>query len=60
MTRADENRAVIEGFWNDLYGQDLAAAAARFEPDGEYTDISTPEDDVARGPDEITRYLHSH
>ncbi len=57
MTRADENRAVIEGFWHDLYRQDLAAAAARFHPDGEYTDVSTPEDDVARGPDEITRRL---
>ena len=31
--------------------QDPKAAAARFAPDGEYTDVETPEDDVARGPD---------
>ena len=57
MTRADENRALIEGFWEDLYNQDLAAAAARFTPAGEYTDVATPADDVARGADEIVRRL---
>ncbi len=57
MTKADENRTVIEGFWDDLYDQDLVGLVARFEPDGEYTDVSTPEDDVARGPVEITRRL---
>jgi limonene-1,2-epoxide hydrolase len=57
MARADENRAVIEGFWDELYRQDLHAAAARFTPDGEYTDITTPDDDVARGPEEIVRRL---
>jgi ketosteroid isomerase-like protein len=57
MTRFDENRTVIEGFWDDLYRQDLAAAAARFDPQGEYTDVTTPADDVARGPDEIIRRL---
>lgn len=57
MTRADENRALIEGFWEDLYHPDLAAAAARFTPEGEYTDVATPEDDVARGADEIVRRL---
>ena len=57
MTRADENRAVIEGFWNDLYRQDLESLVARFDPEGEYTDVSTPDDDVARGPGEITSRL---
>jgi ketosteroid isomerase-like protein len=57
VTRADENRSVVEAFWTDLYRQDLAAAAARFTPDGQYTDVATPEDDVARGPDEIVRRL---
>ncbi len=57
MTRADDNRALIEGFWEDLYRQDLPAAASRFAPDGEYTDITTPAEDVARGPDEIVRRL---
>jgi limonene-1,2-epoxide hydrolase len=54
---ADENRRVVEGFWDDLYRQDLAAAAARFAPDGTYTDVGTPDDDVARGPDEVVRRL---
>ena len=48
---------MVEGFWTDLYRQDLAAAASRFAPDGTYTDIETPEDDVAVGPDEIVRRL---
>lgn len=57
MTRADDNRTLVEAFWADLYRPDLEAAAARFAPDGEYTDITTPDDDVARGPDEIVRRL---
>jgi limonene-1,2-epoxide hydrolase len=57
MTKSDENRTVIEGFWDDLYRQDLAAAAARFDSEGDYTDVATPADDVARGPDEIVRRL---
>ncbi len=57
MGAADENRRLIEGFWADLYRQDLQAAAARFAPDGTYTDVETPEDDVARGPDEIVARL---
>ena len=57
MTTADENRRVIEGFWEDLYRQDLEAAAGRFAADGEYTDVTTPADDVARGPEEIVRRL---
>ncbi|HXB38156.1 MAG TPA: nuclear transport factor 2 family protein [Acidimicrobiales bacterium] len=57
MSAADENRKVIEGFWDDLYRPDLEAAAGRFAPDGTYTDVGTPEDDVARGPDEIVRRL---
>ena len=57
MTRADDNRTLIETFWADLYRPDLEAAAARFAPDGEYTDVTTPDDDVAHGPDEIVRRL---
>ena len=57
MSKADENRALVEGFWADLYRPDLPAAAARFAPDGAYTDAATPADDVARGPAEIVRRL---
>jgi limonene-1,2-epoxide hydrolase len=59
-TKVEENRAVVEGFWADLYRPALAgleAAAARFAPDGAYTDVTTPEDEVARGPEEIVRRL---
>jgi limonene-1,2-epoxide hydrolase len=57
VSKAIENRALIEAFWDDLYRPDIHAAAARFAPDGEYTDITTPDDDVARGPDQIVRRL---
>ena len=57
MTAADENRKVVEGFWEELYRPDLEAAASRFAPDGTYTDVCTPEDDVAVGPGEIVKRL---
>ncbi len=57
VTKTDENREVVEGFWADLYRQDLEAAASRFTADGEYTDVTTPDDDIARGPEEIVRRL---
>ena len=34
MTRTEENRRLIEGFWVDLYRQDFAALGARFAEDG--------------------------
>ncbi len=57
MTTADDNRRLIEGFWTDLYNQDFPALVARFDPAGQYTDVVTPDDDVATGPSEITARL---
>jgi limonene-1,2-epoxide hydrolase len=57
VTGTDENRGLIAGFWVDLYRQDFVAVGARFDDQGEYTDIVTPADDVARGPAEITARL---
>ena len=57
MGTAEENRQVIEGFWDELYRQDLEAAAGRFAPHGTYTDVGTPDDDVAHGPEEIVKRL---
>ena len=57
MGSAEENRRLIEGFWDDLYRQDFESLGSRFDPQGEYTDNETPEDDVARGPAEITARL---
>ena len=57
MASAQQNRSLIEGFWEDLYRQDFASLGSRFDPRGEYTDVGTPADDVARGPAEITARL---
>jgi limonene-1,2-epoxide hydrolase len=51
------NRALIEQFWEDLYRRDFDRVGAYFAPDGEYTDMPTPPDDVARGPAEIAARL---
>ena len=44
------NRELVEQLWIDLYNRDFDAVGAAFADDGEYTDIPTPPDDVARGP----------
>ena len=51
------NREVVEKLWSDLYRRDFDAVAAAFAPDGEYTDMGTPTDDVARGPEHIAGRL---
>ena len=52
------NKEVIEQFWAALYtDRDLDAAGAFFAPDGEYTDVPSPADDVAVGPAQITARL---
>ncbi len=52
-----ENRALVEQFWADLYRRDFDAVGAYFADDGEYTDVPTPPDDVARGPAQIAARL---
>ena len=42
MTKAEDNCALIEGFWHDLYQQDFETLVTRFDPRGEYTDDSLP------------------
>src|ERR1043166_2525319 len=51
------NRRLIERFWEDLYRRDFEKVGAYFTGDGEYTDVPTPDDDVARGPREIAARL---
>jgi ketosteroid isomerase-like protein len=51
------NRELIERFWADLYRRDFDAVGAYFAGDGEYTDMPTPPDDVARGPAQIAARL---
>jgi ketosteroid isomerase-like protein len=51
------NRELVERMWVDLYGRDFDAVGAYFADDGEYTDMPTPADDVARGPEQIAARL---
>src|SRR5262249_51166343 len=51
------NRELVEQLWKYLYERDFDAVGAMFADDGEYTDMPTPEDDVARGPAQIAARL---
>ena len=53
----DDLRRLVEDFWADLYRRDFDAVGAWFAPDGEYTDMPTPAEDVARGPEQIAARL---
>ena len=57
MSDTDRNRAAIDGFWPLLYAKDWDGLAALFAPEAEYTDVPTPDDDVAHGPDQIIARL---
>ena len=50
-------RELVEQFWTDLYRRDFEKVGAYFAPDGEYTDMPTPAEDVARGPAQIAARL---
>jgi limonene-1,2-epoxide hydrolase len=52
----ERNRSVVEALWQDLGARDFAAVAARFTPDGHYTDVPAPEEG-AFGPAEIEARL---
>ncbi len=56
MTAAT-NKARITEFWAALYDRDWDALASFFEEDSEYTDVPSPPDDVARGPELIVARL---
>ena len=47
----------IERFWVTLYERDFDGVGAFFADDGEYTDMPTPPEDVARGPAQIAARL---
>ncbi len=51
------NRAVTEQLWADLYHRDFDAVGSHFAEDGTYTDVPTPAEDVAVGPDQIAARL---
>src|SRR5581483_9906711 len=51
------NRALVEQLWETLYRRDFVGVGALFAADGEYTDMPTPADDVARGPAQVAARL---
>lgn len=57
LALAAANKATVERFWATLYDRDWEALAGFFTAESEYTDVPTPEDDVARGPGQILARL---
>jgi ketosteroid isomerase-like protein len=51
------NREIVDAFWEALYRRDYEAVGAFFTDDGEYTDVCSPADDVARGPAQVAARL---
>jgi ketosteroid isomerase-like protein len=52
-----DHHELINDFWATLYRRDFDAVGAYFAADGEYTDMPTPAEDVARGPEQIAARL---
>ena len=53
----EANKLRVQSFWETLYARDWDGIAAFFTGDSEYTDVPSPADDVARGPDQIVARL---
>jgi limonene-1,2-epoxide hydrolase len=51
------NREIVGQFWTDLYTRDWNLVAKYFGRESEYTDVPTPPEDVARGPEQIVARL---
>jgi ketosteroid isomerase-like protein len=56
-TSPDDHKRAVQQLWDELYARDFDAVGAHFLDDGEYTDVPSPDDDVARGPAEIAARL---
>ena len=54
---AEANKLRCEEFWRALYQRDWAAIGSFFGPDSEYTDVPSPADDLAHGPEAIVARL---
>lgn len=57
MSGPADHKATVEAFWETLYRRDWEALAGFFADDAEYTDVPTPDDDVAVGPATIIARL---
>ena len=56
-TPAETNRARVADFWRALYDRDWERIATFFTEDSEYTDVASPAEDVAYGPEQIVARL---
>jgi limonene-1,2-epoxide hydrolase len=52
-----DNLEIVRRFWQTMYARDWDGVKEYFAPEGEYTDVPSPADDVARGPDAIAARL---
>jgi limonene-1,2-epoxide hydrolase len=53
----EANKLRVQAFWKALYERDWDGIGQYFSEESEYTDVPSPEDDVARGPDLIVARL---
>jgi limonene-1,2-epoxide hydrolase len=54
---AEANKEKVRAFWETLYGRHWDRIGSFFAEDSEYTDVPSPPDDIARGPDLIVARL---
>jgi limonene-1,2-epoxide hydrolase len=57
VTDATSDKQRVLEFWDALYARDWDGIASFFTADSEYTDVASPADDVARGPEQVVARL---
>jgi ketosteroid isomerase-like protein len=53
----ETNKETVRALWRALYERDWDGIGPLFAGDAEYTDVPSPADDVARGPEQIVARL---
>ncbi len=53
----EAHKQLVQSFWEALYRRDWDGIATFFTDESEYTDVPSPADDVAHGPDQIVARL---
>lgn len=54
---AATNKERVQQFWATLYARDWDGIASFFTEVSEYTDVPSPADDIARGPEQVVARL---
>jgi limonene-1,2-epoxide hydrolase len=57
QTDSQANKERVTAFWETLYARDWDGIATFFDPTSEYTDVPSPADDLAVGPEMIVARL---